>query len=121
MKWNQFVQDDAFNILPKIDNESVDLTFTSLPDISQGPWGSNIKDYQEFQNKSCDEMARITKSNSLFRLFVLSVIICLICCHLYIDVHIIHQCFLCASCVCIVVFGACDTRKVLLCFLYFTD
>jgi|TARA_Y100000590_G_scaffold406337_1_gene495427 DNA modification methylase len=61
MKWNQFVCDDAFNIFPKIKDQSVDLTFTSLPDISQGPWGKDIKEYQAFQNKSCDEMARITK------------------------------------------------------------
>ena len=43
-----------------IENKSIDLTFTSLPDISQTPFGKDIEKYQELQNKACDEMARIT-------------------------------------------------------------
>ena len=63
MKWNQFVNDDAFNIFPKIDDNCVDLTFTSLPDISQTPFQKDIPKYQELQNNACDEMTRITKPN----------------------------------------------------------
>ena len=63
MKWNQFVNDDAFNVFPKIDDNCVDLTFTSLPDISQTPFQKDIAKYQELQNTACDEMSRITKPN----------------------------------------------------------
>ena len=63
MKWNQFVNDDAFNVFPKIDDNCVDLTFTSLPDISQTPFQKDIPKYQELQNNACDEMTRITKPN----------------------------------------------------------
>jgi len=63
MKWNQFVNDDAFNVFPKIDDNCVDLTFTSLPDISQTPFQKDIAKYQELQNNACDEMSRITKPN----------------------------------------------------------
>ena len=58
---NKFHHGDAFDIFPKVADKSIDLTFTSLPDISQGPWGKDIEQYQEFQNRSCDQMARITK------------------------------------------------------------
>ena len=63
MKCNQFVNDDAFNVFPKIDDNCVDLTFTSLPDISQTPFQKDIPKYQELQNNACDEMTRITKPN----------------------------------------------------------
>ena len=63
MKWNQFVNDDAFNVFTKIDDNCVDLTFTSLPDISQTPFQKDIAKYQELQNNACDEMSRITKPN----------------------------------------------------------
>ena len=63
MKWNQFVNDDAFNVFPKIDDNCVDLTFTSLPDISQTPFQKDLPKYQELQNNACDEMTRITKPN----------------------------------------------------------
>ena len=32
---NKFHHGDAFDIFPKVPDRSIDLTFTSLPDISQ--------------------------------------------------------------------------------------
>jgi DNA modification methylase len=58
---NEFIQEDAFNIFPNMEDESVDLTITSLPDISQTPFGKDIPKYQELQNNACNEMARVTK------------------------------------------------------------
>ena len=34
-----------------IENKSINLTFTSLPDISQTPFGKDVKKYQVLQNK----------------------------------------------------------------------
>ena len=35
MKWNQFVNADCFDVMTEIEDRSVDLVFTSPPDISQ--------------------------------------------------------------------------------------
>ena len=43
MKWNQFVNGDCFEVLEPIENQTVDLVFTSPPDISQTEWGKDIK------------------------------------------------------------------------------
>ena len=52
MKWNQFVNGDCFEVLEPIENQSVDLVFTSPPDISQTEWGKDIKLYTEFQRRA---------------------------------------------------------------------
>ena len=53
MKWNQFVNGDCFEVLEPIENQSVDLVFTSPPDISQTEWGKDVKLYTEFQRRAC--------------------------------------------------------------------
>ena len=42
MKWNQFVNGDCFDVLEPIENQSVDLVFTSPPDISQTDFENDI-------------------------------------------------------------------------------
>ncbi|MBU88757.1 MAG: hypothetical protein CL722_07250 [Chloroflexi bacterium] len=63
MKWNQFVHGDCYNVLAEIDPGSVDLVFTSPPDISQTEYDKDIQSYQEFQQKACREFSRITKDD----------------------------------------------------------
>jgi len=63
MKWNQFVHGDCYNVMAEIDPGSVDLVFTSPPDISQTEYDKDIQSYQEFQQKACREFSRITKDD----------------------------------------------------------
>lgn len=61
-EWNQYVLGDAFPGLAQIPDSSVDLVFTSMPDLSQTEFGKNQIDlYQGFQKKACEEISRITK------------------------------------------------------------
>jgi len=61
MEWNRFILGDAFTIFPEIENESIDLCFTSPPNISPQYFGKDIPKYQEFQKNALKEMARVTK------------------------------------------------------------
>ena len=63
MKWNQFVNGDCYDVMAEIDPGSVDLVFTSPPDISQTEYDKDIQSYQEFQQKACREFSRITKDD----------------------------------------------------------
>jgi len=59
---NSYVMGDAFEYFPSIKNHSVDLVFTSCPDLSQTPFGKDqTYDYREFQRKAMVEFARIVK------------------------------------------------------------
>ena len=60
---NNFIHGDAFDVFKQMPDQSVNLTFTSLPDISQTPYGKDVKKYQVLQNQACDEMARTTKDD----------------------------------------------------------
>ena len=42
MKWNQFVLGDSYEVMKEIDDKSVDLVFTSPPDISQTHYNTDI-------------------------------------------------------------------------------
>ena len=42
MKWNQFVLGDCYKVMKEIDDKSVDLVFTSPPDISQTNFENDI-------------------------------------------------------------------------------
>ena len=59
---NNFIHGDAFDVFKQMPDQSVNLTFTSLPDISQTPY-KDVKKYQVLQNQACDEMARTTKDD----------------------------------------------------------
>ena len=63
MKWNQFVLGDCFDVMEEIDDRSVDLVFTSPPDISQTNFGTAIGFYKSFQQKACSVFARIVKDD----------------------------------------------------------
>ena len=63
MKWNQFVHDDCFDVLEDIEDKSVDLIFTSPPDISQTNFENDIEMYKTFQRKACSSFSRIVKDD----------------------------------------------------------
>jgi len=52
MKWNQFVLGDCFDVMRELDDRSVDLVFTSPPDISQTDFDNDIAAYKDFQRKA---------------------------------------------------------------------
>jgi len=55
------INDDCFNILPNIENDSVQLLFTSVPDINDLGYDANQDQYLEFLDKALVEFCRITK------------------------------------------------------------
>ena len=60
LEWNQFLCVDSFDILSEIETRSVDLIFTSVPDLND----LNIKDistYETFISNAMDQFGRITK------------------------------------------------------------
>ena len=63
MKWNQFVHGDCFDVLEPVENQSVDLVFTSPPDISQTDWGKDIGLYTQFQRRACSHFNRLVKDD----------------------------------------------------------
>ena len=63
MKWNQFVLGDCYKVMEEIEERSVDLIFTSPPDISQTDFDDNIEVYKDFQRKACSVFSRITKDD----------------------------------------------------------
>ena len=63
MKWNQFVNGDCFDVMKDIDYGSVDLVFTSPPDISQTDFGNNIDAYKRFQQRACKSFSRMAKDD----------------------------------------------------------
>ena len=63
MKWIQFVRGDCYEVMKEIDDKSVDLVFTSPPDISQTHYNTDIKNYQVFQRIATTSFARIVKDD----------------------------------------------------------
>jgi len=63
MKWNTFVHGDCFDVMEDIEDRSVDLVFTSPPDISQTDFGKDIEMYKTFQRRACSSFSRIVKDN----------------------------------------------------------
>ena len=65
MKW--FVNDDCFNVLPTLPDKSVDLVFTSPPDLYDiCTYDVNV--YQDFLRKGMDQFARIVKDTGFITL-----------------------------------------------------
>ena len=65
-KIDDYVKGDCFDYLPKIPNNSVDLIFTSPPDISDTPYeksSEGIELYKEFQKNIMNEFSRIIKED----------------------------------------------------------
>ena len=60
LEWNQFIHGDSFEIMEEIETRSVDLIFTSVPDLND----LNIRDistYETFINRAMDQFGRIIK------------------------------------------------------------
>jgi len=57
---NQYILGDAFEYLPKIENQSVDLVFIGMPDIEE-LGGISVDDYRVFIGRALVEIARIIK------------------------------------------------------------
>ena len=65
-KVNDYVKGDAFDYFPQMEDESVDLVFTSCPDLSQTPFDKSkhgITSYRDFQQKAMEQFARIVKKD----------------------------------------------------------
>ena len=60
---NKFIHGNCFDELPKIEDRSVDLLFTSPPDISQANCDMNIEKYKRFQYDFMKEFERVVKDN----------------------------------------------------------
>ena len=61
MRWNRFICGDGIKEIQKIEKSSVDLVFTSPPDLSEARVKNDVKQYKKFQSLFCDEFCRITK------------------------------------------------------------
>ena len=63
----EWINDDCFNVLPTLENDSVDLVFTSPPDLFDiGTDDINV--YQDFLRKGMDQFARIVKDTGFITL-----------------------------------------------------
>ena len=63
----EWINDDCFNVLPTLPDKSVDLVFTSRPDLYDiGTDDINV--YQDFLRKGMDEFARIVKDTGFITL-----------------------------------------------------
>lgn len=66
MEFNDYVFGDAMELMKEIPDNSVDLVFTSMPDLSQTPYDKTpqgIADYQAFQAVAVTEITRMVKPN----------------------------------------------------------
>jgi DNA modification methylase len=66
MKFNldEYVRGDAFDYLSDISDNSVDLVFTSCPDLSQTDFDKSkdgINSYQDFQKRAVEHFSRVVK------------------------------------------------------------
>ena len=63
----EWINDDCFNVLPTLEDDSVDLVFTSPPDLYDiGTDDVNV--YQDFLRKGMDQFARIVKDTGFITL-----------------------------------------------------
>ena len=63
----EWINDDCFNVLPTLEDKSVDLAFTSPPDLYDiGTDDVNV--YQDFLRKGMDQFARIVKDTGFITL-----------------------------------------------------
>jgi site-specific DNA-methyltransferase (adenine-specific) len=60
---NEFINGNCFDVLPDIEDKSVDLLFTSPPDISQTDCDLDVTKYKTFQHKFLQEFGRVTKDD----------------------------------------------------------
>ena len=63
MEWNQFLLCDASVLMREVEDKSVDLIFSSLPDISQTHYNTDTVSYKEFQANVMKQFARMVKDD----------------------------------------------------------
>ena len=63
MEWNQFLRCDASDLMQEVEDKSVDLIFSSLPDISQTHYNTDTVSYKEFQVNVMKQFARMVKDD----------------------------------------------------------
>ena len=63
MEWNQFLLCDASKLMQEVEDKSVDLVFSSLPDISQTDFSNDITHYKMFQRSVMQQFARMVKDD----------------------------------------------------------
>ena len=63
MEWNQFLLCDASDLMQEVEDKSVDLIFSSLPDISQTHYNTDTVNYQVFQANVMKQFARMVKDD----------------------------------------------------------
>lgn len=61
---NTYTHGDAFPVMAQIPDKTVDLVFTSLPDLSQTEYDkTQIDEYRDLQKRAMDEFARVVKDD----------------------------------------------------------
>mgnify|MGYP003126301036 CR=1 FL=1 len=62
---NDYILGDSFEVMRDMEENSVDLLFTSLPDLSQTSFGESkdITSYQSLQKEALTQFSRITKDH----------------------------------------------------------
>ena len=63
MEWNQFLRCDAADLMREVEDKSVDLIFSSLPDISQTHYNTDTMNYKVFQVNVMKQFARMVKDD----------------------------------------------------------
>ena len=63
MEWNQFLRCDASDLMQEVEDKSVDLIFSSLPDISQTHYNTDTANYKVFQANVMKQFARMVKDD----------------------------------------------------------
>ena len=63
MEWNQFLRCDTTDLMREVEDKSVDLIFSSLPDISQTHYNTDTVSYKEFQANVMKQFARMVKDD----------------------------------------------------------
>ena len=58
---NLWINDDCFNVLPKIEDNTVQLVFTGIPDSNDLGMDKNLDQYEKFVDSCLDHFTRITK------------------------------------------------------------
>ena len=63
MEWNQFLRCDASDLMREVEDKSVDLVFSSLPDISQTHYNTDTFNYKGWQTNVMRQFARMVKDD----------------------------------------------------------
>lgn len=65
---NLWINDDCFNILPKIKDNTTQLLFTGIPDSNDLGMDKNLDGYEKFVDQCLDHFTRITKDTGFIGL-----------------------------------------------------